>query len=344
MTLSILLFRYIAFSVVAVIFIELMIHVTFSEYYDKYPPNFFEYAPLKYTNRAKLIVAEKLIQVNDKKPDIIQVGGSSGLHGINPVFFQGRIDGYSYYNLSCCRNTGYTGYRYLAQIAIEKNPEVKAVLLYLSPFSMPTKYGPFTDTKLSESIYNEYISIKKFSNNIPSNRVRRYVTNMLFYRNNDTRIHLDKTMTLDGLDDYDNLVSALTESNGWLPFNNRSKLQGQSDDYMKSMHDGNAYNDFEKELTKMLEVLEPKGVKLILAFAPVPFANPRYMLKSLTDRFDSRLNSFAMKNSNVFLATHFYTEFNDTTLFGDNIHLTPKGSIKATRRLEKSLREITELL
>ena len=344
MTSSTLLFRYLIISLILVFFIELIIHISFSNNYDQYPPNFFEYAPLKNTNRAKLIIAEKINQIKENNSDIVQVGGSSGLHGINPLLLQGKLGGYSFYNLSCCRNSGFTGYRHLAQIAIEKNPNLKAVILYLSPFSLPTKKGPYIDTKLSKSIYKEYISRKRYINNIPSNRIRRYVTNTIFNRNLNNKIYLDETMTLDGLESYSKIVTLLNNNLGWLPFNRRSTIKSPSSDYISRLKSGMAFKGFERQLMLMQKLFEKHEVKLILAFAPVPHAEPSHMSKHITDGIEEKLYSFSKKYNNVFLLTPFYTEFKDNTLFGDNIHLSPEGSIKASHRLAKALGEITELL
>ena len=122
MTLSISNFKNFIFLLVGIISFESFIFFsTKGENAKRHPPNFFEYAFAKNENRAKYIIAEKIYNFSKTKYNIIQVGGSAGLHAIDPRIVNKNTESLSLFNASCCRNTGYDGYHHIANILLKKN-------------------------------------------------------------------------------------------------------------------------------------------------------------------------------------------------------------------------------
>src|SRR5216683_709733 len=80
----------------------------------------------------KVVIYEKLRKAVRSKPDIIQVGDSSGFHGIKPRIVDQYLGGLKYENLSCCANTGFDGYYSIADFMLRNATEIKAVVLYMS--------------------------------------------------------------------------------------------------------------------------------------------------------------------------------------------------------------------
>ena len=80
----------------------------------------------------KVIIYEKLANAVRDQPDVIQVGDSSGFHGIVPAIVDQYLGGLRYENLSCCANTGFDGYHAIADFALRQVPSIKAVVLYIS--------------------------------------------------------------------------------------------------------------------------------------------------------------------------------------------------------------------
>ena len=80
----------------------------------------------------KVVIYEKLQTAVRNKPDIIQVGDSSGFHGIVPRIVDQYLGGLKYENLSCCANTGFDGYYSITDFMLRNTPEIKAVVLYIS--------------------------------------------------------------------------------------------------------------------------------------------------------------------------------------------------------------------
>jgi hypothetical protein len=79
----------------------------------------------------------KLGEFADSAPDIIQVGDSSGFHGVNPDVVTRHLDGLKYLNLSCCAGMGYRGYYSIVDFMLRRNPSIKAVVLYVSLRNLP---------------------------------------------------------------------------------------------------------------------------------------------------------------------------------------------------------------
>jgi hypothetical protein len=79
----------------------------------------------------------KLARFADSSPDIIQVGDSSGFHGVRPELVMRHLGGLKYVNLSCCASVGYRGYYGVADFMLRRNPGVKAVVLYVSLNGLP---------------------------------------------------------------------------------------------------------------------------------------------------------------------------------------------------------------
>src|SRR5713101_3574688 len=77
----------------------------------------------------KALIYEKLRNAAAARPDIIQVGDSSGLHGIVPAIVEKYVPGLRYENLSCCANTGFDGYYTITEFMLRHAPSIKAVVL-----------------------------------------------------------------------------------------------------------------------------------------------------------------------------------------------------------------------
>lgn len=80
----------------------------------------------------KILIYEKLRNAVAAKPDIIQIGDSSGLHAIVPSIVEQYVPNLRYANLSCCANTGYDGYYTMADFMLRHVPSIKAVVLYIA--------------------------------------------------------------------------------------------------------------------------------------------------------------------------------------------------------------------
>jgi hypothetical protein len=83
------------------------------------------------------VIFGKLNDFADSSPDIVQVGDSSGFHGVRPDVVMRYLGGLEYLNLSCCAALGYRGYYGIADFMLRRNPGIKAVVLYVSLNNLP---------------------------------------------------------------------------------------------------------------------------------------------------------------------------------------------------------------
>lgn len=87
----------------------------------------------------KALIYSRLEAAVATKPQVVQVGDSSGLHAIVPGIVEQYLDGLKYENVSCCANTGYDGYYSIAEFMLRNVPSIKAIVLYTSWHNGPTE-------------------------------------------------------------------------------------------------------------------------------------------------------------------------------------------------------------
>jgi hypothetical protein len=80
----------------------------------------------------KGVIYEKLLNAVRDRPDIIQIGDSSGFHAIVPRIVDKYLGSLKYENLSCCANTLFDGYYTIADFMFRHVPSIKAVVLYIT--------------------------------------------------------------------------------------------------------------------------------------------------------------------------------------------------------------------
>lgn len=131
----------------------------------------------------RLVAYEKIIAFKDADPDIIQVGDSSGLHGIQPPIVMSYIPGWQYLNLGVATNLGYSGYYDMAKLQLERSPNARYLILYTSALGgVPRKLLWDGDLKLmAPLIYNEFLSPMHRLFQLPTLAARNEVTEYTYY-------------------------------------------------------------------------------------------------------------------------------------------------------------------
>lgn len=330
------LFKYIIYFFLTVILIEFFI-ASIHDTEKTYISNFFEAAPLKNTNRGKFIISTKIEDFQNKKNDIniIQVGGSSGLHGINPTLVNDYfydLQDINFYNLSCCRNTGYAGYRYIAEAALQRSTNIKYVILYLSPLSLPSKTGNKVNTLMAEAIKKNYLTyVEKIY--LPSFSLRVLFNNIIFKWRVSHNLELDNIMTLKGLNSTDEIEKLITTNNGWLPFFNKIPIEVPPKEHQRRVN--NEFSLFEKEIGAFSKLCKKYNCKLVINFSPIPF-------NYTNNQIDNKVNFLENKYNNVFVLNGYNSAYDqdlaDKSLWGDNLHLQPAGSDIESKKFANSLK------
>jgi hypothetical protein len=85
----------------------------------------------------KFTAYAKMREVLSANVDVVQVGDSSGFHGIRPDIVTAELSGMRYFNLSTVANTGFDGYYDFVRFALLHNPKLQAIVLYMSLNFLP---------------------------------------------------------------------------------------------------------------------------------------------------------------------------------------------------------------
>jgi len=146
--------------------------------------NFLEYRFANEESVQRLFLHEKLKYFADSAPDIIQVGDSSGLHGMIPHVIMSHLPSYKYVNLSAANNVGYDGFYYLAQFMLERNKTIKYLVLYNTPVGgLPRSVLWKKPDLMGGDIHREFLDPFQTAFQLPSLAARRSVTDSLYYMN-----------------------------------------------------------------------------------------------------------------------------------------------------------------
>ena len=124
-------FKWLAITAVCFVAIEAVIHFA-APSPEAVRNNFLELSFAKPEMVQRAFVATKVAQLDNADPDFIQVGDSSGLHGVQSPIIESYIGG-RYLNMSVAANLGYWGYYALAEHFLRRSKHVKALVLYFTP-------------------------------------------------------------------------------------------------------------------------------------------------------------------------------------------------------------------
>jgi hypothetical protein len=119
-------------TVAAVTFIEAVIAIVHPTA-DQDRNDIFEYRPGRAEDATRLFVSEKMKLFGNEEPTIVQVGDSSGFHGVQPPVVEALLPHVSYLNMSVFANLGYSGYYEMARRILEHSRKTKYLVLYFTP-------------------------------------------------------------------------------------------------------------------------------------------------------------------------------------------------------------------
>jgi hypothetical protein len=91
-------------------------------------------------------------------------------------------------------------------------------------------------------------------------------------------------------------------------------------------------------LLKLHELAEEYDTHLAVVFSPFPYENVES-----AQLIQSQLNALDDLHANLSIPVDFITT-SPHHIFGDNIHLTPEGSIEESRRIGKMLGQLVQQL
>ena len=129
----------------------------------------------------KFLIYSKMREVLSSDADVVQVGDSSGFHGIRPNLVMKEVGDIRYFNLSCCANTGYDGYYDFVKFALDHDPKLRAIVLYVTFNNSPSTGLMAGDAKLGAAkIHEAYVGPWSIVA-LPSIALRSVVTDDLLH-------------------------------------------------------------------------------------------------------------------------------------------------------------------
>jgi hypothetical protein len=147
-----------------------------------YGTNFFDFSPLRQDVLQKHVIYDKFIRVLNIASDAVQVGDSSGFYGVIPEQVTSAGPDISYLNLSCCGDTGWNGYFYLAELAMKRTPTPRILVLHVTPFWAPAAPAFYGDNQLA-MLVNDHLLESHWWNKIkpPSLGYRLRMLNLIYH-------------------------------------------------------------------------------------------------------------------------------------------------------------------
>ena len=261
--------------------------------------------------------------------DIVQVGDSSGFHGIRPDLVTGEIGDIRYFNLSTVANTGFDGYYDFLQFALDHNPKVRAIVLYLSLRFLPKPGMIGGDAQLGAAkIHEAYVgpwSIIAF----PSIALRPVATDDLY-----TLFGLiapRRTGLNDG-GDARNMMQSVKQEHGWWAEHDSRMIGDRKEQFFRNLCGASDTADVSIEslstpegefmppviFDKFAALAKAHGKKLIIVFHPNACSH-------LDDRvrraLDTSLAMLKQKYSNLFVYPEGLFEHWPYEVFSQREHL-----------------------
>lgn len=232
--------------------------------------NFFELAYLKKENNTKLGLLGKMRAAAALHADYLQVGDSSGLHGLNPKVIEKYLDGKTYTNSSMGADFGYFGHYNVAHAIVANTDFVKTLVLYVTPFARPA-YAHDLKRVLEKSVYSSFISPWHILNP-PTLASRTIITNLIYYGKNSEMTYGKATLF-----GSNNMKEAFMTSKGFIPREvsfPKEQLRPINGcrfaDWFEISAEGKRPIDFfYTGLEKMAKLARQKKISLVVVFNPV---------------------------------------------------------------------------
>lgn len=328
--------------------------------------NFLEYAFAKTESVQRAFVMEKVSRFDDARPDIIQVGDSSGLHAVQSPIVESYLGGRSFLNLSVASNLGYPGYYALARRIMERSGSVKVLVLYFTPGGgAPREALLNAKDIMGPDLQREFASPFNRLFHVPSLGLRKEVTDSVFYLNG----RLNQTdRPLVSNPGYLMLRDIIGPSGGWaretdipddhinglfqMVRRNSPPLAGYSDDELAqyygtvagvagvpSMFDWKKLSRrtyIEVVLDQYLALAREHGARLVVATNPMPQAFQREVFQKT---FDTRgvareLAAYAARHADVSILNIDYWPDDQFSVFS---HVGTPYAVASSKRVGEHL-------
>jgi hypothetical protein len=267
----------------------------------------------------RLIVYEKLRAFGWSSPDVVQVGDSTGLYGVNSDLVTSHLGGLRYVNMSCCAHMGFDGYHAVVHFMLRHNPSIKAIVFYINAFNF---FSTDTDGSFAEPIQDSFDSLRSYAMP-PSLALRQEIIKAIY----------GPSRTSSANPEVEHKLGFIQHHNGWLTEDD-IRLSGKAlDDYWRMQcgptrsivwndNDSNYSRDllgrrewrlFDK-IARLAALTAEYNAKLILMLQPLPcpFAGTAFAARVRDlDRLRSAYPNLVVAPDDVFfsLPTDIFSSF-----------------------------------
>lgn len=213
--------------------------------------------------------------------EIVQVGDSSGFHGIDPRLVEKYLPaGYDYVNMSCCANQGFRGYYNVLKYMLENVPTLKYAVLYFTPYTMPRVETWLDDDgaalwgdpniKVFGGAIGDEVNPPWVWLRLPTLAARRDVTHEVFFLGGLLR---SRDEALSDNENYLAFLHSFQETKGWMPANDHPVYISPEECRMEvpkyfDIWSLRETSILEEVLDAYAELAGRHGVKLAVVFQP----------------------------------------------------------------------------
>jgi hypothetical protein len=289
----------------------------------------------------RVVVREKLRNLDDSDPDIVSVGDSSGFFSIQPTIVNRYTHGLKYVSLSTGANHAYAGYKAIAEYMLQRSRHIKYVVLYLFPNLIPSD-EVVAAADLGSILHDNLISFKSYATP-PSAALSPYAKAEFF----EHRVHHAK----DPLTNHAGalqFISTARQTLGWLPeFDIRfSRITGRISFYPDERRAWYHRLGFTEQssinavLSDFKEMVTSYGAQLVVAFAPFPKSGFLPVDPNIS-KAEQQFVRFQQNNPDVKFLFPLITPFGSEK-FGMFNHISREYTFLSSERIGRALGKLIE--
>ncbi|MDB5651124.1 MAG: hypothetical protein JWL62_2644 [Hyphomicrobiales bacterium] len=353
---------WVAYCLAAVALIEIAIAVTHPTQEDA-RRNFLEYRYGHQEVPDRLLIAEKLRLFKDDAPNILQVGDSSGFHGIVPPVVEAIIPRARYLNANVFATQGYGGFYEVAKYFLERNNSVRVLVLFATPAGDQPRDATVSEKQLiGDDIQREFNSPVHRLLQLPSLGLRPTVTDYAYYGTTDA----PEVLALREAERYPEARLLMPQSGGWdrehdspgdvaenvldwdrrvfrnsVPANKEDAVREAGAEFGVSPR---VYDWRHRRWTTMADqtydrfrlLAEEHGAKLVIAAAPVADVFNTGEVGERLAAFETHLEAYAQAHPGVGIVP---LTFLPTDRFSSTVHVSAPYASAYTRQFSEALRD-----
>jgi hypothetical protein len=328
---------------------ELAIHLFGND--GLYNTDFFDFSPVQRDVLQKHVIYDKFVRMlRDVPSDAVQVGDSSGFYGVIPAQVSAAAPNVSYLNMSCCGDSGWSGYFYQAELAFRRRDKPKFLVLHVTPYWAPAAARFYGDNQLAVLVRDDLVKDDWWHwFRAPSAGYRLRLTNLIYHG--------------EWLDDfpYDNHEwptvgypsirawrEQFKEQRGWVPMpvdlndpfvKNSPPVACDFDDtfsetrYLGLFHVDTLY----RYLERFALLARAYGARFAFVTNPVPCAVQNDAVSTDIER---QMQRFKTDYPDAIVPFEYLRQWPQSA-FRDRYHLNPEGGARHSRLIGEALRAAT---